>query len=99
MRSASLARRQRKEEGGSGIILNVELVSMLARVRRLHQQAWITVRDPMVHLKVHPTHRSKHTTVRTMHLERFHLINPSEQVLVGRYPQEGLTHDDEARQL
>jgi len=53
----------------------------------------------MVHLKVHSAHGSKHAAIRTMHLAGFHLKNPLEQVFVGSYPQEGLTHDNEARQL
>ena len=57
------------------------------------------MRDPMVHLKVHSAHGSKHAAIRTMHLAGFHLKNPLEQVFVGSYPQEGLTHDNEARQL
>jgi hypothetical protein len=53
----------------------------------------------MAHLKVHPTYESKHAVVRTMHLVSFHIENPPKQVFVGHYPQEGLTHDDKARQL
>jgi hypothetical protein len=53
----------------------------------------------MAHPKVHPTYGSKHATIRTMHLVGFHLENPPKQVFVGHYPLEGLTHDDEARQL
>jgi hypothetical protein len=42
--------------------------------------------DPMVHLEVHPTHRSKPATIRAMHLAGLHLKNPLEQVFVGLYP-------------
>ena len=57
------------------------------------------MREPLAHMKIHPTHEGKHATIKTMHLAGFHLENRLEQVFVGHYPQEGLAHDDEACQL
>ena len=54
------------------------------------------MREPLAHMKIHPTHEGKHATIKTMHLAGFHLENRLEQVFVGHYPQEGLTHNDKA---
>jgi hypothetical protein len=41
------------------------------------------MRDPMEHLKVHPTHGSKHAAIKTMHLAGFHLETLQNWSLLG----------------
>lgn len=76
-----------KGEGGGGIILDVEPMSMPAKIQRLQRQTWITMRDALAHLKVHPTHGSKHIAVRTMHLSSFHLKTLRNRSLLGAIPR------------
>jgi hypothetical protein len=79
--------------------MNVEPVIVLDGVRSLQWWAQIAARDSLTRLKIHPAHKSKHATIRAMCLMGLHLENLPKQIFVGGDPQEGLTHDNEARQL
>ena len=75
MSTTSSEQRQRKGEGDGGIIVDVEPMIVLATVQSLQWQAQIAVRDSLTRLKIHPTHRSKHATIRAMRLVGLHLKN------------------------